>query len=309
MSASFTPDRQVVKNILKAAWATAAPAVIPFAVLLTANLADLLNYASLSRLGIASILVIFLCLAYLVRRGWWIAGLPSLLVFAGAMVYFTIKFFRPYLAYIEANRPQGFHDYFAPLLMLSPSLVVVVLSLTLSVVLIRGMQSCRFISARPVGRIFWGIAVLWTVLLAGDYWYQSSGWRYFDQPSDMVVRLCNEDQAVRAEAGKHILKMGVSTAPVLLEGMAAPDPDLECMREGCERLLTAMDKAVVPELLAAAKAGDANAVLVLGKIGDKRAAGPLRSLLKTPPQKASPRFKEMLKKTLKLLDPPVPGQG
>ena len=309
MSASLTPDRQTVKNILKAAWATAAPAVIPFVLLLTSNLVDLLNYASLSRLGIGSILVLFLCLAYLFRRGWWIAGLPSLLVFAGAMVFFALKFFRPYLAYIQANPPRGFHDYFSPLLMLSPSLVVVVVSLTLSVVLIRGMQACRFITSQPAGRLFWGIAVLWSLLLVGDYWYQSSGWRYFDQPSDMVVRLCSGDKAVQAEAKERLLKIGVSATPVLLEGMAAPDPDLECMREGCEKLIKSMDRAAVPGLLAAAKEGNETAVLMLGKIGAKRAVEPLRKLLKNPPQDSPPGFKKSLEKTLELLGATVSGQG
>ena len=309
MNPSLTTDRQAGKDILKAALATAAPAVVPFVLLLTANLPDLLNYASLSRLGVGSIMVMFLCLAYLFRRGWWLAGLPALLAFAGAMVYFAMKFFRPYLAYLGANPPQGFNDYLSPILMLSPSLAVAAISLTLAVVLIRGMRACRFISPRPAGRLFWGIAILWVVLLAGDYWYQSSGWRHFDQPSDLVVRLCSDEPKIRSEAKERLLKTGVAATTVLLQGLSTPDPDLDCMRDGCEQLLVAMDKAAVPALLEAAKAGDANAVRLLGKAGDKRALEPLRALLNKPPEGSSPQFKKNLEQALEKLGAQAAGRG
>ncbi len=303
MAAPGTDTQQDLKTMLKAALAASFPALVAFVVLISLSVVDIVHYASLDRLGVAAGGVVALALAYLLWRGRWWAGLPSLALCAGGAVVFSLKFLRPLMRYLAVNPVRDFGDLTSPILLLSPALVLVVLCIILGLAIYRGVKLARRLQPRPVPWAAWGILFIWLAVMGGDYIYQQSGWRWFKSPSDLVVRLCSTRPELRREVENYLLEQGADAVPVLLLGMATDDADLDCLRQGCWSVLFRMGPRIMPQLLQAARQGSPEAVLALQGLGDRRAAGPLLQLYRDPKRKFSPQFEQLLKETIHKLNP------
>jgi hypothetical protein len=287
-------DRDTLKKLLKAAWAASAPCLVPFTLLLSFNQVDLLSWTALGRLGILSILVLLLCLAYLFWRGRFWAATPALLVFAGAIVYFAGAFIRVADMYLGVNPGE----YMSLFMMLSPQLVIIVISITLGLVVWRGVRICWRLAPQPMSKRFWGIVILWVLVLGGDFWYQAAGWRYFDDPGDLMVRMCQQDQQLVKEARQRLYDLGASAVPDLLFGMAAPDPDLSCLRQSSRQAILDLGKQATEPLVKEAAEGNVQALRVLADLGDKRALTPLRELHAALKPDSPPEYKKALETAL-----------
>ena len=292
---AIAPD--TLKKLLKAAWAASAPSLVPFVLLLSFNQVDLLAWTGLGRLGIISLLVLLFCLAFLFWKGRFWAAVPALAVFAGAMVYFGMVFLRVADKYLAVAPGQ----YLDLIMMLSPQLVIIVISITLGLVVWRGVNICWRLGSQPVSKRFWGIVILWTLVLGGDFWYQASGWRYFNDPSDLMVRMCQQDPQLAKEARQRLYDLGVSAVPDLLFGMASPDPDLSCLRQNSKRAILDLGKQATEPLVTAAAEGNVQALRALADLGDKRALAPLRDLHAALKPDAPPEYKKALEDALSKL--------
>jgi hypothetical protein len=291
-------DVQQFKVLLRSSLAAAAPAVIVFTALITANAVNILQTAYMSRLGLAAAGVLSIGMGFLLWRGRWWAGLPTMLIAAGAAIFFAFKFARPMALYLSAN---DFRDIFQAIMLTSPSLVLAVLCIGLCMLIYKGVQLARQLGPRPVGKGAWILLGLWLVLLAGDLIYQQVGWRAVKSPGDLVVRLCQPQ--VRDEAKGLLLQEGAQAVPSLLKGMAASDYDLECLRKGSLEVLAAMGSVAVDPLLAAAKEDNLQAITALEAVNDPRAAKPLLEIYRNPKPNGDPEFQAQLRKTIKKLNP------
>jgi hypothetical protein len=293
---------QEYKTMLKAALAAAAPVLAVVVILISVDAVTVLEMTNLGRIGLAGLGVVLGGLAFLLWRGRWWAGLPALLISALAMVAFALKFIRPLLAYFQVNPLQGLGDFIHPFVMLSPALVLVLISFVLFRVLLKGVQLAKQLAPRPVSNAAWGVILLWAVVFVGDAFYENLAWRWWPSSSDLVVRLCMEkDMAV--EAREKLLKMGPEAVPSLLLGMAAPGKNLTCLRKSSLEVLLRMGGAAVPALVTEARSGSQEALVALSRIGDPRAAAPLREHYLSKERKPSPEYDKLLQATIKKLDP------
>ncbi|KMY69135.1 hypothetical protein AAU61_06385 [Desulfocarbo indianensis] len=301
MSSQAAADDSQVKTLLRSALAVSAPAVVAFVALISANSLDLLQSVSLSRWGVVAVGVLAVSLGHLLWRGRWWAGLPALAAALIASFYFAFKFARPMAAYLAANPVNGLGDVLHPLVILSPSLVVVVICLALCMASFKGVRLARELGPRPVGRGAWIILGIWLAVLAGDLAYQQAGWRLVKSPDDLVVRLCQP--ANRLEAEQMLLQRGPAAVPALVEGLSAADAGLACMRQGSLAVLAAMGPEAVPALVDAVSRGGREALQALAAINDPRAAGPLLEVYRAEPPKGGPEFQLQLRETIHKLNP------
>ncbi|MFH2126713.1 MAG: hypothetical protein ABIK12_09355 [Pseudomonadota bacterium] len=301
MPEQLSPVDPQYKTLLRSSLAVSAPAIVVFTILISANAVDILQSAHLGRMGVAAAGVLAIGLGFLLWRGRWWAGLPTMAASALAAIFFAYKFARPMAAYISANPVNSLGDVFHPLLILSPSLVVVVICVALTMATFKGVRLARELGPRPVSKKAWILLGLWLVLLGGDYAYQQAGWRLFKSPGDLVVRLCQPK--VHDEARNLLLAQGVKAVPFLLQGMAASDSDLQCLRKGSLEVLSAMGPVAILPLLEAAKDGSMQALVALQAINDPRAADPLLNIYRTPKPKRDPEFQLQLRQTIKKLNP------
>ena len=298
MPDTSSTDVQQFKVLLRSSLAAAAPVVIVFTALITANAVDILQTAHMSRLGLAAAGVLSIGMGFLLWRGHWWAGLPTMVISAGAALFFAYKFARPMALYLSANE---FRDIFQAIMLTSPSLVLTVLCTGLCMLIYKGVQLARQLVPRPVGKGAWILLGLWLALLAGDLVYQQAGWRAFNSPGDLVVRLCQPQ--VSEEAKGLLLEEGAKAVPSLLDGMAATDHDLGCLRDGSLEVLTAMGPAALDPLLAAVKDGNLQAVIAINAIKDPRATKPLLEIYRNPKPDGDPEFQSQLRETIKKLNP------
>jgi hypothetical protein len=298
-----TPEADTWRTLVRGGLAASAPAVVALAGLISASSVGLLNTFGLGRLGVAAAGVLSVCLGWLLAKGRWWAGVPTLAAAAAGAVVFSYKFARPFAAYLSANPVQGLGDLTSPLVMLSPALVVVVLCVGLCLAVFKGVRAAREVGPRPVGRAAWGVLLVWLVLLAGDAAYQHWGWRAVQAPSDLVVRLCSDRPAVAAQARRLLLAQGEEAVPALLEGMASGDSGLGCLRRGSAEVLSDLGPAAVPGLLEAAREGSRAALDGLQAVGDPRAAAPLLEIYRTPDPERDVQFELELKNTIRQLNP------
>ena len=290
--------------MLKAALAAAAPVLAVVVVLISVDAVTVVQFTHLGRIGLAGLGVVLGGLAFLLWRGRWWAGVPAMIISALAMVAFALKFIRPMLAYFQVNPMRGIGDFIHPFVMLSPALVLVLISFVLLRVLVKGVRLARQLAPRPVSNAAWGVILLWAVILVGDAFYENLAWRWWPTSSDLVVRLCMEP-AVASEARGRLLEMGPEAVPSLLLGMAAKGPSLACLRENSLEVLTRMGRTVVPALVDEAKAGSQEALVALSRINDARAVGPLRDHYLSKDRQSSPEYDKLLEATIKKLDPSV----
>lgn len=224
----------------KSCLAAAAPAVIPLVVLISADALTMLRIASLDRIGLLAAAVVMISLSYLLWRGRWWAGLPALAVFAFLSLTFAWKAFRPLYAYYQVNPFNGPDGGLMPLMVVSPSLVIVVLAVVLGRLVLRGIRRAAAEMGAPVSLKAWGVLFLWLVLLFGDAAYHEIGWRYVKNPSDLVLRLCLGAPRQQAEARAYLLELGPKAVPALLQGINAAGPGLDCLRERSRLILDQM---------------------------------------------------------------------
>ena len=284
MPEQSSSDVQQFKILLRSSLAASAPAVVVFTLLITANAVDILQTWHMSRLGLAAAGVLSIGLGFLLWRGRWWAGLPTMAAAGAAALYFAYMFARPMAAYLAAN---DFRD--------------ILLCVGLCMLILKGARLARELGPRPVGNGAWILLGLWLALLVGDLVYQQAGWRMVKSPGDLVLRLCQPQ--VRGEVKSLLLEQGVKAVPSLLEGMVASDHDLECLRDGSLEVLTAMGSAAVDPLLAAAKEDNLQALIALQAINDPRAARALLDIYRNPKPKSDPGFQAQLRKTIKKLNP------
>ena len=94
------------KERFKYCLAVAAPALVPLVIIISTDALTMRRLAPLDRWGYLALAVIGITLAYLLWKGRWWAGLPSMAVFALAAVIFAVKAIRPLWAYYQANSFQ-----------------------------------------------------------------------------------------------------------------------------------------------------------------------------------------------------------
>jgi hypothetical protein len=268
--------------------------------LITANAVDILQTWHMGRLGMLAAGVVAIGCGFLLWRGRWWAGLPTMAAAGLAALYFAYTFARPMAAYLAAN---DFRDIFQAVIMLSPQLVLAVLCIGLFMLILKGVQLARALGSRPVGKGAWILLGLWLVLLGGDLVYQQTGWQIIKSPGDLVVRLCQPQ--THDQARTLLLAQGAESVPSLLEGMAASDYGLECLRQGSLEVLTSMGAVAIEPLLAAAKEDNVQALTALKAINDPRVAGPLLEIFRNPKPKGDPEFQLQLRQTIKKLNPAV----
>ncbi len=233
-------DMKKVRELFKSCLAVAAPALVPLVIIISTDALTLRRIAPLDRWGYLAISVVLFTLSYLLwKRRWW-AGLPSMAVFCLAAAIFSLKAVRPLWAYYRVNSFQGEEGGLMPFLMVSPSLVLVVLAVTLAWFCYKGIRTARGGKPDSVPMKTWGILIVWMVVLLGDVVYQEVGWRYVKNPDDLVIRLCLDDRAQQREAEKMLLEKGASAVPALRLGLAAPGPALACLREQSRSMLDRM---------------------------------------------------------------------
>ncbi len=305
MSQISPQDMANIKVLLRGALAAAAPGLVPLVALVSVNAVDVLTYVPLDRFGLAAAFVVLTSMGYLLWRGRWWAGLPALLSAAAATVYFSIKFVRPLSAYLKANDINNLGEHLWSLVVLAPSLVLILVSLTAGLVVYKGIQMARKLGPRPVSPVVWGVVILWLLLLAGDAVYQHYVWRYLQRPSDMVVRLCVGKPQLRAEAEGYLIRMQGKAVPELLAGMAVADTGLECLRQSSRQVLVKMGASVQPELLDAARAGSLEALVVLRDIGDPRVAEKLLEIYNASGRQHTPEYDDLLREIIVQLNPTI----
>jgi hypothetical protein len=238
---SYKPDTTEQRvELFKYSLAVAAPALIPLVILISTDALTMLRIASLDRVGLLAAAVVFITLAYMLWKGRWWAGLPAVAIFAGAATVFLWKAVRPLWAYYQVNPFNSPEGGLTPFIIVSPSLVIVVISVVLGRLSYLGIKTSLKTKKRPVSMKAWGVLAVWVFLLFGDAVYQETGWRYVKNPNDLVLRLCLGDESTRTEARGYLMEMGPSALPALHLAIATPDPSLECLREQSRSLLENM---------------------------------------------------------------------
>ncbi|MFH1059533.1 MAG: hypothetical protein V1797_12760 [Pseudomonadota bacterium] len=155
------------KAMLKAVMAAGAPALAA-AVALVSTPRILQDVAGVGPLGLLSLAGLGGVLGYLLwRRHWW-AGLPAIAAALATAAFTGYSLARPLAVYYSSNPPLDLAGLTAPLILLSPSLVLCILCLSLSRWLGRGMALARRLGSLPVSRHFWPLIALWLTLLLID---------------------------------------------------------------------------------------------------------------------------------------------
>lgn len=157
----------VRRRQLRTAMAGLAPAVVALVTLVSSPQA-LQTTWGVGPLGLLSLAGLAGVLTYLLWRGYWWAGLPALTVELGAGLLLGASLARPLMIYYSSNPPLDLAGLTAPLLMLSPSLVLSLLCLSLAWWLMRGVALARRLGPRPLSRHLWSVSLLWLGLLAWD---------------------------------------------------------------------------------------------------------------------------------------------
>ena len=291
-------EQELRKQMLKSGLAAAAPAIVPAVLLLSVDSVAILKTLGLGRLGVAAAGVIFLTLAwFLFQRRWW-AGLPALAMFAGWGAVFLVKTIRPLFAYFSYNPLFGSGSALTPMILILPALVVLAICFVLGRLLLRGMKASWVEGPRPLSHKAWGVLAIWLVVLIGDAAYQDFGWQHFDNPRDLVVRLCLDQEEIRNEVQARLTAIGPKAVPALLLAMASPDPGLECLRKNSKEVLIRMDAAARPALLQQAGLGNEQALLVLQETGGPPEARALEELLTAPDRPRAPEYDRLLEETI-----------
>lgn len=266
----LTPEEVTSKALLKGGLAAAAPGLAVLVVALAAEPTNLLQNAGLGFWGLLAVAVELFALGYLLRKARWWAGLPALAACLAAMVFFIFKFLRPLLAYWQYNPTNSLGEALEPLMLLSPQLVLVLIAFTLGLVVLKTVRLARKTGPFPVGRLAWGVMVLWLVILAGDAWYQNYGWQSWGGNKDLVLRLCLGDRENQQMAQRLLRRQGAEAAPALVQGLSlggrSVDPVIDCTREKCRLLLQELGTRALPALREAAAAGDSKAAAVLERM-------------------------------------------
>ncbi len=298
-------EQQRFKTLFRASLAAAAPAVALFVAAFTTSVVTLLAVFGVSRLGMIALGVETLALAWLLWRGRWWAGLPALFASAAGAVWFGVKFARPMYVYLSVNPVHSLADLTAPMMILSPALVVMVIAVGLFVAVLKGVRLAREMGPRPVTRRGWMVVIVWLLMLCGAFAYQSFGWRWFNDPSALVVRLCSHDQAVAELARDRLKRQGAKAVPELVQAMDTKDPDLGCMRRGALDVLTGMGPEAGAALVAMVRKGEMGALRVLAKVGSARDARDLLAIYRDPKRKRSLEFDHLLERTIEKLNPTI----
>ncbi|MBU4565377.1 MAG: hypothetical protein KMY53_14765 [Desulfarculus sp.] len=266
----LTPEEVTSKSLLKGSLAAAAPGLAVLVVALAAEPTNLLQNAKLGFWGLLAVAVELFALGYLLRKARWWAGLPALAACLAAIVFFITAFLRPLLAYWQYNPMNSLGDVLEPLMLLSPQLVLVLISFTLGLVVLRTMRLARSAAPGKVTLLAWGVMALWLVILAGDAWYQNLGWQSMGGPKDYVVRLCLGSEADQRTAQNKLRELGMEAAPALVQGLSlggrAVDPLLDCTREKSGLLLQEMGREALPALREAEAKGDEKAAALLRRM-------------------------------------------
>ncbi|MBU1157475.1 MAG: hypothetical protein KJ921_16610 [Proteobacteria bacterium] len=266
----LTPEEVTSKSLLKGGLAAAAPGLAVLVVAMAAEPTNLLQNAKLGFWGLLAVAVELFALGYLLRKARWWAGLPALAASLAAIVFFITTFLRPLLAYWQYNPMNSLGDVLEPLMLLSPQLVLVLISFTLGLVVLRTMRLARTAAPGKVTLLAWGVMALWLVILAGDAWYQNLGWQSMGGPKDFVVRLCLGSEADQRTAQNKLRELGMEAAPALVQGLSlggrAVDPLLDCTREKSSLLLQEMGREALPALREAEAKGDEKAAALLRRM-------------------------------------------
>lgn len=265
------PEQLMInKNLVRGGLAAAAPGLPVLVVAFTVEPVDLLQMAGIGQFGLVGLAVVLFTMGYLLRKARWWAGIPALIAAAWAMVYFARSFVRPLNAYLEYNQTAGFTDLIEPLMLLSPQLVIVLISFTLGLVVFKTMRLARGLAPQPVNRYAWIMMAMWLVIMGGDAVYQHSLWQKFGGPRDMVLRLCIGENQEQERMRHLLLNQGAKAAPALIEGLYAGGKSVgattDCMRTASQELLLNLGPAAVPALREAAAKGNKKAAAVLEKI-------------------------------------------
>jgi hypothetical protein len=265
------PEQLMInKNLVRGGLAASAPGLPVLVVAFTVEPVDLLQMAGMGQFGLVGLAVVLFTMGYLLRKARWWAGIPGLIAAAWAMVYFARSFVRPLNAYLEHNQTAGFTDLIEPLMLLSPQLVIILISFTLGLVVFKTMRLAWGLAPLPVNRYAWIMMAMWLVIAGGDVVYQHSLWQKFGGPRDMVLRLCIGESQEQERMRRMLLNQGAKAAPALIEGLYAGGKAVgettDCMRISSRELLITLGPAAVPALREAAAKGDKKAAAVLEKI-------------------------------------------
>ncbi|MBU2469878.1 MAG: hypothetical protein KKC78_14665 [Proteobacteria bacterium] len=268
---TISPEIMTNRTLVKGGLAAAAPGLAMVVVALAVEPTILLQNAKLGLLGLLGVAVELFALGYLLRKARWWAGIPALAACLAAVIFFILKFLRPLLAYWQYNPIKDLGGALEPLMLLSPQLVLALISFTLGLVVFKTMQVARRTAPLPVSRLAWGVMALWLVISAGDAWYQNQGWKSMAGPKDLVLRLCLGDEGDQQIALRLLLEQGAESAPALVQGLnlggRMVDPVIDCTREKSELLLKELGPRALPALERAAKAGDPKAAALLRQMG------------------------------------------
>ncbi len=270
MKKVLTPEQRMNREMVKGGLAAAAPGLATLVVALAVEPVNLLIRFHLGFFGMLGLAAFLFAMAYLLRKARWWAGIPGLAATAAAMVFFAMKFIRPLNAYLDYNQVSGLSGLLEPLMLLSPQLVLVLISFTLGLVVLKTMRLARGMEPMPVNRMAWGVLILWLAILGGDALYQNWAWQSMAGPSDLVLRLCLGPPEQQRMVRHKLLSQGAEAVPALVKGLSAGgkavDENTDCIREASQRLLQSMRREALPALRRAAAAGDQQAAQLLKKL-------------------------------------------
>lgn len=268
---TLPPEIMTAKTLVKGGLAAAAPGLAVVVIAFAVDPTILLRNVNLGLLGLLGVAVELFALAYLLRKARWWAGIPALAASLAAVIFFILKFLRPLLAYWQYNPVKDLGDALEPLMLLSPQLVLALISFTLGLVIFKTMRVARQSEPLKVSRLAWGVMLLWLVILGGDAWYQNQGWKSLAGSKDLVLRLCLGSEEDQQTAQRLLRDKGAEAAPALVQGISlggrAVDPVIDCTRDKSRLLLRELGPRALPALEHAAKAGDPKAAELLRRMG------------------------------------------
>ena len=105
------------------------------------------------------------------------------------------------------------------------------------------------------------------------------------------------------------MEIGPAAVPELLFGMAAPDPDLSCLRQSSKQTILDLGRDATEPLLQAASEGNVHALKALAELGDKRALSSLREIKAGLKADSPPEFQKALEEAILKLEGEGAGSG
>lgn len=156
------------KAMLTGGFAAAAPGLVALVAAGSAARSTLADYTGMGGSGVMALGVLFFCLAYLLARGRWWAGLPALLCALWAMGVFVAKVVRLLAIYYQHNPIHSLMDITAPFAVISLPLCLVLIGLTLALAIFKAQRLARNIGPQPVHPVFWGAMGLWLMVIFWD---------------------------------------------------------------------------------------------------------------------------------------------